>query len=62
MRRRRFANLLLTVGLLGLVIVLLATFSVIPRDSAGARRRLQAIRRVWHKVLGRGSTPGQSGE
>ena len=53
MRRRRFANLLITVGLLGLVLALLNAFSIIPRDSASARRRMQAISRVWHKMRGR---------
>ena len=53
MRRRRFANLLITVGLFGLIIALLNAFSILPRDSAGARRRMQAISRVWHKLRGR---------
>jgi hypothetical protein len=48
---RRFANGLIVVGLLALIVAMYLTFPLIQKDSPAARRRMQAITRVWNKVV-----------
>jgi hypothetical protein len=38
-------------GLLALIVAMYLAFPLIQRDSPTARRRLQAITRVWNKVV-----------
>jgi hypothetical protein len=57
-RRRRakrigghLANGLITAGLLALIVAMYLAFPLIERDSPAARKRLQAITRVWNKIV-----------